>query len=172
MVESSHTLEYNSPGTSLFSDFAPIAISDSLQNYMKAFEEGYIGFLAYHASEAASWASHSENWPILAKSARDRGLLLGLGVSPGYNDSLITRWSSRLHHARNCSSFYDSRWMAAINASASIVFINSFNNWEEGTVIETVAGTNLDVNMWCGSDAGGDYYLERTKYWVSIFKKS
>jgi glycoprotein endo-alpha-1,2-mannosidase len=172
IFDASHSLEYNAPVSRLFPEFAPIAITDSFENYMKAFEEGFIGFLAYHGSEFASWSSNTENWPFFAKSARNRGVLLGLGISPGYNDSSVVRWSRRLLQARNCSSFYDGRWKAAIRANASIVFVNSFNNWEEGTVIEPVGQMGLNADTWCDSDLSGDYYLNTTRHWVSIFKKS
>jgi hypothetical protein len=149
-----------------------LASALSYSDFLAAFEDGYRGFATFFASDQASWASSHDNWKQLSEISKDRGMLFVPGVSPGYNDAVIERWNTRWHRARNCSSYYDERWRAAIESRGDIVMVNSFNLWPEGSVIEPVIdheNYTLNDNLWCGTDP--EYFLLRTAKWAREFKR-
>jgi hypothetical protein len=169
LFESSHTIDFTSLISVTFPGITAVAITDSFRNLAKAYEDGYGGFLTYHDS-GVSWTANRENWPMIAKWGKDRGILVGFGISPGFNNSLVSRWARHLQRPRNCSSYYDAGWQAAVELDTRVVLINSFNDWVDGTGIETVDGRGLDQNTWCDVDTSGDYYVNKTRHWVASFK--
>ena len=75
-------------------------------------------------------------------------------VIPGYDDVIIR--DPGIIVPRNGLQTYDLLWQSAIQASADWILITSFNEWHEGTEIET-------------SLEHSDLYLNRTRYWTNIF---
>jgi glycoprotein endo-alpha-1,2-mannosidase len=147
--------------------------ANGLNDFFGMFEEGYAGFLTYFAGEELTWCGNPENWPQLAASARERGMVFIPAVAPGYNNSAVTRWNARMHRPRNCSDYYDRRWVSALATEPDIILINSFNDWPEGSAIEPAVekpGFPLTDHIWCGATPDANYYLERTREWVEKFK--
>jgi hypothetical protein len=78
-----------------------------------------------------------------------------------------------MNRPRNCSDYYDSRWMAAFATDPDIILVNSFNDWPEGSAIEPAIekpGFPLTDHVWCGATPDADYYLERTREWAAQFR--
>jgi glycosyl hydrolase family 99 len=121
--------------------------------------------------------------------AHQVGLLCAPSVGPGY-DAL--RADGDTHdRPRDSGATYDAMWRAAIRAGADRVTITSYNEWHEGTQIEPAAtplsrspsgmhgGASTPVTApylsYQGAyglhgKAAARAYLERTKYWTSIYR--
>ena len=106
-------------------------------------------------------------------------LLCAPSVGPGY---LARRGDgdTRVKLRRNGRT-YDAMWTAAIQAKADVVTITSYNEWHEGTQIEPAAPTgrhgayrylSYDGAFGLHGVAAEDAYLERTLYWVGVYRKT
>jgi glycoprotein endo-alpha-1,2-mannosidase len=154
------------------SEMSFMATAYGQNDFLGAFEDGYCGFLTFFGSDESSWGSRHSNWPILRAIARERGVEFVPTVAPGYNDSLIERWSGRLSRARNCSDYFDATWKDAIDTRPEAIFIHSFNAWDRGSVIEPAVDNGkyvLSNETWCEKDS--DFYLRKTKEWIARFKR-
>lgn len=60
-------------------------------------------------------------------------------VGPGYVDEKIRPWNKHNTKSREGGQYYKRMWEAAINANADLVSITSYNEWGEGTQIESAA---------------------------------
>jgi glycoprotein endo-alpha-1,2-mannosidase len=115
----------------------------------------------------------------LCAEARKMHLLCAPSVGPGY-DARRGSGDPRVKPRRNGAT-YDHMWRSAITAHADQVTITSFNEWHEGTQIEPAALPSrhgayryLSYNgAWglSGIAAEGSY-LERTAYWVQVFRRT
>jgi hypothetical protein len=149
-----------------------VATAASLQHVIDIFEDGYLGLTTFFPSDEAGWAAHQRNWKAAAAGARERGILFVPAVSPGFDDSPVNHWNSRWTRSRNCASYYDARWAAAIEAQPDAVMINSFNSWSEGSGIEPAVekgNYSLSDDIWCGKDP--DVFVRRTAEWVAKFRE-
>ncbi len=77
-------------------------------------------------------------------------------VMPGYNDMRV-RPGNGFAKDREGGAYYERSWQAAIGSQPNWIVITSFNEWPEGTYIET-------------STAFGDQYLQLTGRWSQQFK--
>ncbi|MHA1264845.1 MAG: glycoside hydrolase family 99-like domain-containing protein [Candidatus Helarchaeota archaeon] len=123
-------------------------------------------FDGIHIYNPTTWIEYqrvftgSSNWdmtPIyvnLGQSAHSHNKLFAATVIPGYNDTIIR--DPGIVIQRNGLQTYDTLWNSAIQASADWVLITSFNEWHEGTEIESSREYN-------------NLYLNRTQYWTNIF---
>jgi hypothetical protein len=100
-------------------------------------------------------------------------LLCGPSVGPGYNAKRATgdmRVKLRRH-----GRTYDAMWTAALRAGADLVTITSYNEWLEGTQIESarpMPGYASYDGAWAQRRAKSSRaYLERTAYWTSRFAR-
>jgi glycoprotein endo-alpha-1,2-mannosidase len=144
-----------------------MASAVSRGDFLGAFEDGYVGFVTFFATDEASWGSQHWNWRELGEIARERGVEFVPTVSPGYNDSVIDRWHFRAARGRGCSDYYDDRWRSAIDANPTAIMINSFNDWTMGTAIEPVIereNYTLNDNIWCGREP--DVFMRKTGEWA------
>jgi len=115
----------------------------------------------------------------LCSEAHRRHLLCAPSVGPGYD---ARRADGDLHvKRRRAGRTYDSMWRAAIAAEADRVTITSFNEWHEGTQIEPAAPAGRrGAYRYLGYDgayglagrAAEDAYLDRTRYWSSVFRRT
>jgi hypothetical protein len=109
----------------------------------------------------------------LCDQARAAGILCAPSVGPGYEAweaTGDTRVKPRLF-----GSTYDSMWRAAGRASADIVTITSYNEWQEGTQIEA-AGRGGRYESYDGAyglygRAAQRAYIARTAYWTSMQRR-
>jgi hypothetical protein len=105
-------------------------------------------------------------------------LLCAPSVGPGYDarrgsgDPVVKR--------RRNGRTYDSMWRLAIASGADRVTITSYNEWHEGTQIEPAVPRNRAryrylsyEGAWGMHGAAAELaYLERTRYWADVFRKT
>jgi hypothetical protein len=115
----------------------------------------------------------------LCSEAHRSHLLCAPSVGPGYN-ARRADGDPQLKRRRGGRT-YDSMWRAAIAAGADRVTITSFNEWHEGTQIEPAAPTGRHGAVrYLGYDgayglagvAAEFAYLDRTRYWSSVFRRT
>ncbi len=108
-------------------------------------------------------------FPRYCAQARRLELLCAPSVGPGYDASRATP-DTRLRPRRNGAT-YDSMWRGAIQARADVVTVTSYNEWHEGTQIESaspVAGYGSYEGAWGRRGAAAETaYLDRTAYWAA-----
>ena len=134
-------------------------------------EGGFDGFYTYFATDGFTYGSTTSHWPELAEWARAHDKLFVPCVAPGYIDTRIRPWNNVNTRDRGQGAYYDRMWSGALDVSPTLVGITSFNEWHEGTQIETatpkqIAGfTYLDYQP-----LASDYYLARTAHWLRLMK--
>lgn len=75
----------------------------------------------------------------LAEFAQGRSISWGLGVWPGFDDSAVGGWCydrGVLKIGRMSGALYNQTWKAVLRSAPAWVFIITFNDWSEGTIIE------------------------------------
>jgi glycoprotein endo-alpha-1,2-mannosidase len=125
------------------------------------------GFQGIYTYDTLSYGG--QTFARICKAAHRQDLLCAPSVGPGYSAQRATGDSRVL--ARRSGGTYDSMWRAAIRASADVVSVTSYNEWNEGTQIEPAcrrAGYDSYDGAWGlrGRAAEGSY-LRRTRYWTS-----
>jgi len=108
-------------------------------------------------------------FPRYCAQARRLALLCAPSVGPGYDARRATP-DQRLRPRRNGAT-YDAMWRGAIQARADVVTVTSYNEWHEGTQIESarpVAGYDSYEGAWGRRGAAAESaYLDRTAYWAA-----
>ena len=82
--------------------------------------------------------------------------------------TLIRPWNAAATRPREGGAYYDGMWRAAVDTSARMVTITSFNEWGEGTQIEA-ARPHTSANGSIYADYSPDtetFYMEKTRAWV------
>lgn len=149
-----------------------VAAALSYDDFLGAFEDGYAGFVSYFATDEQSWCANSQNWKNLVTMASDRGMFFVPTVAPGHNNSVVSRWNTRFWRDRKCDESYTTLWNTAITSGAQVVMINSWNDWQEGSVIEPVVETEarqLHDKIWCGKDP--KHFIKKTTEIIAKFKE-
>jgi len=105
----------------------------------------------------------------MCNAAHKVGLLCAPSVGPGYSALRATGDTRVLD--RNAGKTYDSMWRSALNANADLPTITSYNEWNEGTQIESACahdGYESYDGAWGEHGPVADRaYLNRTRLWVS-----
>ena len=108
-------------------------------------------------------------FPRYCEQARRLELLCAPSVGPGYDARRATP-DTRVRPRRSGAT-YDAMWRGAIRARADIVTVTSYNEWHEGTQIESarpVAGYDSYEGAWGRRGAAAESaYLDRTAYWAA-----
>ena len=120
---------------------------------------GFDGSYTYFASQGFVYGSSISNWKRMKESSP--GLFIP-SVGPGYDDSPVRPWNGVNTKSRNNGNYYRELWKAALQLKPEIISITSFNEWHEGTQIETAVKKQ-------GYDDYGrdpDMYLKITKEMV------
>ncbi len=106
-------------------------------------------------------------FPRYCAQARRLELLCAPSVGPGYDARRATP-DTRLRPRRNGAT-YDTMWQGAIRARADLVTVTSYNEWHEGTQIESarsVGGYQSYDGAWGRRGIVAESaYLDRTAYW-------
>ena len=76
--------------------------------------------------------------------ALKNSLIFNPSVGPGYIDTRVRAWNSRNTQQRREGSYYETAWRTAVAAPARIVSITSFNEWHEGTQVESAVPMSCD----------------------------
>ena len=139
-----------------------------------AIECGFDGIYTFHVSEGDTYCSNILNWEIIHEKTFSRGIDFFPTVGPGYNKERLDTWSYKLTRKREGFNYYDRMWNKSIDIEPTSIIINSFNDWLEGTSIEPVVsrkGFELDETNCAGKNADSYSFIDRTKYWINIYKK-
>lgn len=97
----------------------------------------------------------------LAEFAQGRSISWGLAVWPGFDDSAVGGWCydrGVLKIGRMSGTLYNQTWKTALRSAPDWIFIITFNDWSEGTIIEP----SLEF---------GYQYLYATAYFAGQLKK-
>ena len=87
-----------------------------------------------------------------------RGISWGVSVWPGFDDSPVQGWCTSTRQVdRAKGKLYNLTWTAAIQNKPTWIYIITFNDWNEGTIIEP-------------SMQFGYQYLAATAYYTAKFK--
>ncbi len=105
---------------------------------------GFDGFYTYFASNGFSFGSNSAHWGELGKFAKRNNLIFIPSFGPGYDDIRVRPWNEKNKKSRKDGDYYREMFGAALRTSVSqgergteIVSLTSFNEWHEGTQIES-----------------------------------
>lgn len=134
-------------------------------------EGGFDGFYTYFASDRFSYGSTIANWGALELFAREKGLMFVPSFGPGYNDERVRPWNKPNSKPRQSGSYYRKMFTAAVRTGhlpggarkSKIISLTSFNEWHEGTQIESAVPKTLDNLSYLDYHPHGpDFYLELT----------
>ncbi|MEQ2198194.1 hypothetical protein XENOCAPTIV_009225 [Xenoophorus captivus] len=130
---------------------------------------GFDGFYTYFATNGFTYGSTQRNWVSIKAFCDDNDLIFIPSVGPGYIDTSVRPWNFKNTRNRINGKYYETSLSAALESRPDFISITSFNEWHEGTQIETaVPKTGQSVYL--------DYlpnkptiYLEITRKWAAIF---
>ncbi|XP_022103516.1 glycoprotein endo-alpha-1,2-mannosidase-like [Acanthaster planci] len=131
---------------------------------------GFDGFYTYFAAKKFTFGSRWTNWKFLAQFARRNAMFFIPSVGPGYDDVKVRPWNGVNTHLRQNGEYYKESFTAAMNQTPPVISITSFNEWHEGTQIESAVpkpSRNLRYFDYLPNDP--DYYLTLTRQMVEKF---
>ena len=133
-------------------------------------EDGFQGIYTYPGPETSEWSAQQSNWKLLNDNCVSRGLLFIPTVVPGFNNK---RNAYNNHfQSRMDGEYYKQAFRQASNSGASLILIDSFNDWPKGTNIEPIVPREdypPTYDNWA-SKGGPEYYMNLTKSLISEFK--
>jgi glycoprotein endo-alpha-1,2-mannosidase len=128
------------------------------------------GFHGLYTYDVLTWTGPT--FRRLCTQAHKAGLLCAPSIGPGFDARLATELvgiRSRAHGAT-----YDRMWRHAIAASADLVTITSYNEWQEGTQIEPArlqVGRPAYDGAWGRVGVAAQHaYLDATARWSARFR--
>ncbi|XP_062583594.1 glycoprotein endo-alpha-1,2-mannosidase-like [Saccostrea cucullata] len=132
---------------------------------------GFDGYYTYFATDGFTYGSSWKHWREIRKYARGRKMLFVPSVGPGYIDTRVRPWNGKNTRSRQDGQYYRLALQSALDINPSLVSITSFNEWHEGTQIETAVpkATKNFTYLDYGSE-GPQFYLNLTRQYLSKFK--
>ncbi|KAI5102026.1 glycoprotein endo-alpha-1,2-mannosidase, partial [Silurus meridionalis] len=131
---------------------------------------GFDGVYTYFATNSFSYGSSQSNWKSIKAFCDQNSLIFIPSVGPGYIDTSIRPWNGQNTRNRINGKYYETSLKAALDTKPQIVSVTSFNEWHEGTQIETA------IPKMRGKNAYLDYlpykptlYLDITRRWAEKF---
>jgi glycoprotein endo-alpha-1,2-mannosidase len=93
-------------------------------------------------------------------------------VGPGYDDTRIRPWNGVNKRARNEGAYYREMWQAARNVEPEIVTLTSYNEWGEGTQLESAKPFTSEKGerLQDYGVGGPTFYMDLTRVMVEQFK--
>lgn len=130
-------------------------------------------------SQVFVFGSNPRNWPQMAQKAQENNWAFSISVGPGYDDTRIRPWNSANTKQREQGAYYDRMWQHAIDVKPTYVSITSYNEWMEGTQIESAVPKSVEKTIFDGkkytyqdySPLDPDYYMQATHKWTSKLMK-
>lgn len=134
-------------------------------------EGGFDGFYTYFASNGFCYGSSTINWRTLAEFAKTNGLIFIPSVGPGYDDARVRPWNQITKKPRENGGYYREMSRVATRTRVSpggqragIISVTSFNEWHEGTQIESaVPKVNSGYTYSNYAPNQPDFYLKVTR---------
>ncbi|KAL7862476.1 hypothetical protein SRHO_G00139170 [Serrasalmus rhombeus] len=135
-------------------------------------DAGFDGIYTYFATNGFSYGSSHHNWKSIKDFCDGNNLIFIPSVGPGYIDTSIRPWNFQNTRNRINGKYYETSLSAALATRPQIISVTSFNEWHEGTQIETA------IPKTGGRTAYLDYlphkptvYLEITRRWAMKFRE-
>ena len=133
---------------------------------------GFDGFYTYFAADGFSYGSTSRNWKSLANFAQRNKLLFIPSFGPGYDDVRVRPWNQGTTRKRRDGAYYRDMSSAAVRTrvgpggqGSGIVSVTSFNEWHEGTQIESA------IPKTAGSYVYSDYSPHPPNFYLQLTKE-
>ncbi|XP_033635560.1 glycoprotein endo-alpha-1,2-mannosidase-like [Asterias rubens] len=134
------------------------------------FTGGFDGFYTYFASNLFTFGSHWNNWKFLSTTAKRNSMIFIPSVGPGYDDVAVRPWNAKNTQERRNGEYYKNAFTAAMNYSPPIISITSFNEWHEGTQIESAVPKHTGKVKYLDYRPNkSNYYLDLTRQLVDKF---
>ena len=131
---------------------------------------GFDGFYTYFAVDGFTDGSATSNWQNLDRWANENDLLFIPCVGPGYIDTRVRPWNGENTRSREEGAYYDRSFGAALDVSPQVIGITSFNEWHEGTQIETTVPKAIEGYTYEDFlPLAPDHYLMQTREWADRF---
>lgn len=131
---------------------------------------GFDGYYTYFATDGFTYGSSWKNWREIRKYARGRRLMFVPSVGPGYIDTRVRPWNGKNTRPRQDGRYYKNSLQKALDINPSMISITSFNEWHEGTQIETAVPKATDSFTYLDyGPEGPQCYLNITRQYVSKF---
>ena len=137
-------------------------------------EDGFHGIYTFPGPETSEWSAQQSNWKSLNDNCVSRGLLFIPVVIPGYNNKRQGSYINTYIQSRMGGEYYKQAFRQASSSGASLIIIDSFNNWPKGTNIEPIVEKEdykPTDDSWSAT-GGPEYYMNLTKTLISEFKAS
>ncbi|XP_061177404.1 glycoprotein endo-alpha-1,2-mannosidase-like [Saccostrea echinata] len=132
---------------------------------------GFDGYYTYFATDGFTYGSSWKHWREIMKYARGRKMLFVPSVGPGYVDTRVRPWNGKNTRSRQDGQYYRLALQSALDVNPSLVSITSFNEWHEGTQIETAVPKVTKNFTYSDYGSGGpQFYLNLTRQCLSKFK--
>jgi len=131
---------------------------------------GFDGFYTYFASNGFAYACTWKNWPVIAKLAKEHGLIFIPSIGPGYIDTEVRPWNTKNTKRRIRGRYYKEAFKSALYVKPEFLSITSYNEWHEGTQIEPAVPLTYDGYKYEDyKPEKPDYYMNMTRQFVQQF---
>jgi glycoprotein endo-alpha-1,2-mannosidase len=132
---------------------------------------GFDGCYTYFTVDGFTWGSTTANWAEISEWAGDNGLIFIPCVGPGYNDTRIRPWNTENVRYRDNTETYYTMFVEVHKVQPPFIGINSFNQWNEGTQIESAEPKSIEGFSYLDyRPLGHDAYLHKTRSLFYNFK--
>ena len=164
--EWARVLKHGGPHSVRGKDYDCIAIALLVERTHMQFavDGGFDGVYTYFAADGFSFGSTFTNWDTISKFVTKNNLIFIPSFGPGYNDLQVRPWNKVTTRDRRNGSYYQEGFKNGVKYTRSgILSITSFNEWGEGTQIESAVpkeGSRVYLDY---TPRGGDFYLQLTR---------
>ncbi|KAG8582257.1 hypothetical protein GDO81_007972 [Engystomops pustulosus] len=133
---------------------------------------GFDGIYTYFATNGFTYGSSHQHWQSLKDFCDSNNMIFIPSVGPGYIDTSIRPWNFKNTRNRINGKYYETALNAALMVRPSIISITSFNEWHEGTQIETaVPKKTAQMKYEDYLPHKPNVYLEITRKWSEKLMK-
>lgn len=153
-------------------DAIVIALLVEAKHTTEVLDAGFDGVYTYFATNSFSYGSSQNNWMSIKAFCDSNNLIFIPSVGPGYTDISIRPWNTQNTRNRVGGKYYEMSLRTALETRPEIISVTSFNEWHEGTQIETAIPKKR------GQAAYLDYqpykptmYLDITRRWAQKFQE-
>jgi glycoprotein endo-alpha-1,2-mannosidase len=136
-------------------------------------DAGFDGFYTYFASDGFVYGSTTANWQQLSAYAEENNLIFIPCAGPGYIDTRIRPWNEANTKDREMGEYYEKMFTAALNLKPKFIGITSFNEWHEGTQIESAIVKEIPGYQYedYGKDTDPHFYITKTRELINRYEK-